>query len=297
MSRFKKGFTLIEVALFLAITGALFAAITVGVQHSISQQRFNDAVQNFTEFLRNVYAETMNVQNLKGGRSGKAIYGRLISFGETKDTMGNSINTNDTRNTIYVYDIVGDIDEDGLSGNVLESLDKLNADVVMVEGKDLKPVGIVENYVPKWSSQIEPACIGNTCSYDPFVGAVLIVRHPGSGTVYTYVYEGESLDVNGEIALLKGDYSIAEAQLLSDDEAERQSAQAIIDDIVNGLKNKNILRKYLSKFSMKHLDFCVNPEGDAEYSSRRNVRIVKGARNASGVEILTDEQNNCIDKE
>ena len=36
----KRGFTMIEVALFLAITGALFAGVTVGVQNSIFQQRY-----------------------------------------------------------------------------------------------------------------------------------------------------------------------------------------------------------------------------------------------------------------
>ena len=41
----KLGFTIIEVALFLALTGFLFVAIAVGVQNSIHQQRQNDAVQ------------------------------------------------------------------------------------------------------------------------------------------------------------------------------------------------------------------------------------------------------------
>ena len=51
----KKGFTLIEVALFLAITGMLFIGIAAGVQNSIYQQKINDSVQGFAEFLRSVY--------------------------------------------------------------------------------------------------------------------------------------------------------------------------------------------------------------------------------------------------
>ena len=59
MKNSRRGFTLIEVALFLVVTGALFAAVTIGVQNSIYQQRQNDAVQNFAEFIRSAYAATM----------------------------------------------------------------------------------------------------------------------------------------------------------------------------------------------------------------------------------------------
>ena len=61
MKRIKGGFTLIEVSLFLAITGLLFLGVTIGVQNSIFQQRYNDSVQNFVEFLRSAYSKTENV--------------------------------------------------------------------------------------------------------------------------------------------------------------------------------------------------------------------------------------------
>ena len=83
MSKMRRGFTLIEVALFLAVTGLLFAGVMVGVQNSIWQQRYNDTVQNFANFLRNVYSEVSNPQSSGNGRSEElAIYGKLISFGE-----------------------------------------------------------------------------------------------------------------------------------------------------------------------------------------------------------------------
>ena len=74
----KKGFTLIEVSLFIAITGLLFVTIIVGTQNSIWQQKYNDSTQNFANFLKNIYAEVSNTQGVHGGMSDKAIYGKLI---------------------------------------------------------------------------------------------------------------------------------------------------------------------------------------------------------------------------
>ena len=78
MKRNKNGFTIIEVSLFLAITGLLFLSVTLGVQNSIYQQRYNDSVQGFVNFLRNVYNEVLNVQSEGNGRHDKAIYGKMI---------------------------------------------------------------------------------------------------------------------------------------------------------------------------------------------------------------------------
>ena len=91
MKTTRSGFTLVEVALFLAITGLVFAGIVVGTQNSIFQQRYNDAVQNFAEFLRSMYSQVTNVQSEGHGRSEYAIYGKLVNFEE--DENGNNKNT------------------------------------------------------------------------------------------------------------------------------------------------------------------------------------------------------------
>ena len=85
MKRNWRGFTLVEVSLFLAITAAIFVGIAVGTQNSIFQQRYNDAVQSFAEFLRTVYSQVTNVQNESAGRSDKAIYGKLVKFNEEEN--------------------------------------------------------------------------------------------------------------------------------------------------------------------------------------------------------------------
>ena len=98
MKRSRHGFTLIEVVLFLGLTAALFAGIVVGTQASIYQQRYNDGVQNFAEFMRSVYSQVSNVQNEQTGRSQYAIYGKVVTFGVDADG----------RNKIRSYNLIGD---------------------------------------------------------------------------------------------------------------------------------------------------------------------------------------------
>lgn len=241
MKSFRRGFTLVEVALFLAITAAIFVGIAVGTQNSIFQQRYNDSVQNFAEFLRSVYSQVANVQSEGSGRTNKAIYGKLVVFDE--ENGGNKITT---------YNVIGDVDSEKCSGgNVLSQLDCLGANVFNDKGE---PTGFVENYKPRWASQIQTNRgwdANGVLGYSLFKGLLLVVRHPSSGTIYTYVYQT--------------DESINSANPLD----------AKLDD---------------DNFAQSNVDFCVNPNGANKSSLRRDVRIVAGARNASGIEILPDNE-------
>ncbi|MBR2753798.1 prepilin-type N-terminal cleavage/methylation domain-containing protein [Candidatus Saccharibacteria bacterium] len=159
MQRIRRGFTLIEVSIFLAITGLLFAMVVIGVQNSISQQRFNDVVQNYVEFLRSIYAGVTNVQSSGTGNTERAIYGKMVTFGESG-----------SQGKMMVYDVTGDANGDLSSGNLADSLAGLNAKI--------EPSG--ETYTLRWGAKLE-----NVGSNDEYKGALMIIRHPRSGIVYT----------------------------------------------------------------------------------------------------------------
>ena len=278
----RNGFTMIEVALFLVVTGLLFVGVTVGVQNSIFQQRFNDATQGFAEFLRSIYSEVSNVQNLAGGRSEYAIYGKLVTFGESKDLAGCPVNdgtsmkegcNNNGRNSVFVYDVIGQIG-DVESGNTLVALSSLKSNVVIIddEAGTFKPVGIVDDFVPRWAAQIEDT------NFSLFKGALLIVRHPSSGTIYTYVMKGETLDVNDKIIDLEASVGSLEDGL----EAKKAEIESL-------LTSRLVNAGGASSFGIEQVDFCINPEPGVEFANRRDVRIIKGARNASGVEIIATD--------
>ena len=232
MKRNWRGFTLVEVSLFLAITAAIFVGIAVGTQNSIFQQRYNDAVQSFAEFLRTVYSQVTNVQNESTGRSDKAIYGKLVVFSDE----GGS-------NKITSYNVIGGVGDVGSSSmGVLEKLKSLGASITDTG----EPVGYVEDYKPRWGSQIQTKegwGAVESDKYQLFTGALLIVRHPSSGTVYTFVSNIGSVGVMSEL-------------------------------------DRN--------FRLEKVDFCINPNGAERSNLRRDVRIVEGARNASGIEIMPD---------
>jgi len=294
MKKFRRGFTLIEVTLFLAVTSVLFVGVTIGVQNSIFQQRFSDSVQNFIDFVRNVYSEVASIQSDKIpgpssdlGRTEQAVYGRIMLFGESMYPNGCPANDSTFeragcdyepgRNVVFVYDVLGDISDIG-TGNIVDSLVSLHANVVVVENDSIRPAGIVENYSPRWNAQIEG--IG---SFDDFKGAILVARHPRSGSIYTIVRAGESLEINRDIFELN--------QYIS---STTNGVQAKIEQINTLLENNLINRTddlggYNHLFGIGDIDFCINPMPNESYSSRRDVRVIANARNGSGVDMIAED--------
>lgn len=296
MRRSRFGFTLIEVTLFLAITGLLFIGVAAGVQNSIFQQRYNDSVQNFAEFLRSIYSQVSNVESDKivgGGRPDQAIYGKLVTFGESKNLTGG----NNTDNAIFVYTVVGDIeDKFGSTGDTLTDLKALNIDVVDYKKRtkkyDVSLVGIAESYVPRWGVKIE--CVGNAnlpslkffCGKDDnsFKGSLLIVRHPRSGTIYTYTYDF-TIEVNASLKKVELAGGISEG-----------TAGSLQLEIVNRgttAEQTKSLKEMLFE-SGGEVDFCVDPNGGGG-DVRRDVRLAANAHNASGVEVMPadSKENKC----
>lgn len=270
MKKGKLGFTLVEVSLFLAVSALLFLGVTMGVQSSVRNQRYNDSVQSFTEFLRGVYAGVLNVQNkVDGGKSNREIYGKLVTFGEKTDFAGNTVGEEGgaEKGTVFVYTVVGDAN--GADNNsVLETLKSRNADVIEVKteaggARTVDFVGFQESYIPKWGTEIEKPCstVGMDCTDAdknvPLDGMLLIVRHPVTGTVYTMFKETET------------DNQINEKKQRRDEKI--LSATGFLDG-----------------FRAEQIDFCVRPLAEEGERRRTDIRLVKGARNASGIEMISE---------
>ena len=253
----KSGFTIIEVSLFIALSAVLFVAVTVGVQNSLYQQRYNDSVQRFSDFLRKIYAEVNNTQNTVGGdrgRSDKAIYGKMVTFGEEKDFNGLD---NKTDKKIFVYNIIGDDCANsecggvGVSGTIGE-LKGLDASTFIDDGSSWNYAGMVYDYSMEWSSVLQDVD-GND-----FKGAILVVRNPRSGIVGTFV--GDLIEVN------------------------RMNGQGKAGDFSLG-----------DSFESNPVEFCVSPDGTT--GNRANVKIASGARNSSGISVIYDVGSSAGDNE
>ncbi|MBQ3293041.1 prepilin-type N-terminal cleavage/methylation domain-containing protein [Candidatus Saccharibacteria bacterium] len=265
----RKGFTLVEVTLFLAITALLFLGIAMGVQNSVFQQRYNDSTQSFLEFMRSVYSKVSNPQTTgkgDGGIEDTAIYGKLVVFGENTNLNGATITGTDEARSVFVYDVVGKADTvSGKlgSGSVLGMLKDLDVAVAIVTSRNPSDGAInaaelasPEKYTPHWGAAIE-----KTTSGTMFTGSILVVRHPRSGTINTLFYS-DVIQVNSTFKDAKSstDYS----------------------SIMNLLKDK------IDSFGSDTVNFCINPDGlnMVTGTRRQNIRIAPNARNASDVELI-----------
>ena len=258
MSKNRLGFTIIEVVIFLAITSIIFMAIVISTRNVMSRQRYNDSTQNFAEFLRGVYSKLTSIENHGDGRSERVIYGKLVTFGETINFAGENNNDHE----IFVYDIIGDVDGSINGEEVLQSLARLNSDVVKVVNEDVDYAGIRESYSTRWMARVE-----KTDSHDYYKGAIIVVRSAASGAIYTYVMSGETIEVN----------------------------QAVHSDA----PKKLLTSSTLSGFSNTAANFCIgSDDGNIYNGMRRNIRIVANARNSSGVEVvpLDDASQNACQK-
>lgn len=175
----KKGFTLIEVMIFLAISGLLLIGVLGGTYVAIASQRYNDSVRSFSEFLRQLYGEVISPESFGQGNSDQnAIYGKIAVFGLEED----SENKDDL---VYTATIVGDTHVPAGASGFMDELKAVNARLFCGNNQQ---TSTVETYAPTWDTKIQ-----NTDG-DQFTGTVIIARSPASGTVHT-AYTTEQFNI------------------------------------------------------------------------------------------------------
>lgn len=180
----RSGFTIIEVMLFLAITGALTIAILVGSGAAIGQQRYRDSVNSFKGLVQEQYSQIANVinsevQNPVCSPSGAA----LLFSGESGQSRGTSeclvigrfLLVEPTK--VTTYNLIGQ-PPTGATGS--DDSTTLRGYAVAAQSP--------EAYEISWGARIvEPR------TEDGSTTSVLIVRSPLSGSILTYVQDGDHL--------------------------------------------------------------------------------------------------------
>ena len=245
----KSGFTLIEVMLFLAITGLLLIGVLGGTYSAIATQRYNDSVRSFAEFLRQIYSEVISPESIGssdssdqaiGSSNEYAIYGKIIVFG-----------LEDEQNTdkIYTATIVGNVTPPSTSNGFIADL--AAADVGLFCGiSDGDFESTVNSYTMLWDAKIQ-----NT-EQQQFKGTVIIARSPTSGTIHT-AFTSEQFNL-------------------------RDNCQP--DDSAASSKLNKTLKESPSAFSTSdNVNFCVKSNNSVIV---RDVRLTADGRNTSAVNIL-----------
>lgn len=235
----KKGFTLIEVVLFLALSGALVASLIAGTSRSISQKRYNDTVDNFIDYLQGLYSDVNYVQGIgtSGGNSGQAIYGKLIISNDGK--------------TFEEYTVLGSATcKSSESDTALTALNGCSPEIA-------SDAALQSTYRLSWGGIAQ----SKNDSNDNQKIAFLIITHPSTGMKKTY--------------------------LLADSSDEDINKDNIMITTAEGKT------QFDSGFSEQDTNFCLSSDDEsaAGYVGGKHklIKIHAGANNASGVEIISDQ--------
>lgn len=173
---YSSGFTVIEVMLFLAISGLMILGMLTGISGGINRQRYDDAVHSLQDYMQGQYNLVDNVRNNRGASS---IAGCDGSSRGTSDctVVGRVITTNDGRSFTSEPVIA-----------TSSTLDTMHGEAALLDSLGLtpSPSGMatdVDDYLMAWSTQIytDPSAKGTSNTV-----RILIVRMPTSGVIRTY---------------------------------------------------------------------------------------------------------------
>lgn len=184
-----RGFTIIEVMLFLAISGVMVAALLGGWTLMINTQRYKDSVDTVYGYLQDQYNLVYNVENERS--ASLSCTNAQITEGGAGSARGQSncvlmgryVKVTDGA-TLRSYAVVGREPSGGASGTDTEQIRQYRPTVVA------QSIGLteVEQLVP-WGAVLEkPGAQGG------WNGQILLLRSPSSGIVHRYIVEGQRMD-------------------------------------------------------------------------------------------------------
>lgn len=177
-----RGFTIIEVMLFLAVTGLLTIGVLVGSGAAIAQQRYRDSVNSLKGFIQEQYNQTSNVVNGEARNPTCRVQGNsLVLDGGALQSRGTSECLLLGRyllvepKKVTAYDVIGqpNTDEEGTE------------DIAVLRNYTLTISDVFEEEDVAWG-----ATIVRPRTETGMTTSVLIVRSPLSGSTFTFVGDG-----------------------------------------------------------------------------------------------------------
>lgn len=191
----REGFTIVEVVLFVAITGVIMSFMLIGVGTQLNQQRYRDASSSFIGYLQNQYSLVGSVSNYRdstiecssGVDGGEIIVdgGNTIGRGQSDCTVvGRMLHSIDNGSIVTSTRVVATRDIGSL---ISSSSDDPDIDVLRDAHLVLDPS--VEEYKTQWGTRL----VESSSAYPPAEFSLLIVRMPTSGVIRTFVSDEADL--------------------------------------------------------------------------------------------------------
>ena len=180
------GFTIIEVMLFLAITGVLAVGILAGAGASIASQRYKDAVATLQSDVQQQYEDAMSVVNDRA----EAIDGCSDNRGRSECVLLGKLMTVTSDGTVDQYRVYGTEPTPSTAPSAAyrdeyEVLRSYTPRVIAVNSQESQM---------EWGTGIARPIRGEGSGSAPLNLGILVVRSPQSGLVYTFTREGAAIN-------------------------------------------------------------------------------------------------------
>ncbi len=307
----RSGFTIIEVMLFLALSGLLMVGVLVGTNSSIANQRYKDAVEDAVSALRSAFSFVSDTQiaqrdssegcdrlvtltgkisdsELGRGRTSCAVYGAVVS-----------INANEVQTTTLIgkdfYDVLHDTDHAGVSEDDYNTiLNSSSSDISVLRA--LSANNVVQ-HCDESGSNCSVEVAGSVKTYTLKWGTVFKQRN-------SLDKPGENLDLHMTLLIYRSPASGSIRTLIMDD-VPRLNGEPIDyteSNIIENQQPKDVgvyrfLYEGSDAFSQKDAYFCVDTNGLESLSTHdRIIRIAKNAHSQSGI-ILENMDDDIVDPE
>lgn len=183
----RRGFTIIETMLFLAISGVLTVAIMVGAGMSIGSQRYKDAVATLQSDIQQQYEDAVSIKNGRGA-SDTIPSGCVGDRGQTDCILMGKLMTITGNGRVTQYVVYGSEPTPPLSETITNEYTVMRAYVPSVVASSAQETTM------EWGTGIAWPEAGSGARP---VGtnrdiAILVIRSPRTGIVYTFTRDDAS---------------------------------------------------------------------------------------------------------
>lgn len=191
----QSGFTLIEVMLFLAVTGLLAMGVLAGSGAAINQQRYRDSVNSLKSDIQQQYSEVTSVINSRGTNW------ECNSNGVISDTGGPDGEARGRSDCVMLGRFVT-VNAEGelLSSSSVSAYRTAGSTTATSDLLELANYRLAISPIAQGTSDIKwGARVVKPKSTTPMPLSILIARSPLSGSVLTFSMEGIQTNLNAMV--------------------------------------------------------------------------------------------------
>lgn len=207
------GYTIVEVTLFLALTGLLILAVLAGFGGAINNNRKTDTTRSFESAVETLYAGVRSGEATRPTDThGKAMCISQEAFpGASNECLviGKLLRFENSTN-VTVYNVVSNVDPDvGCSATGAQILSCYHPRVIEIDKE-------IDRIVPQWQAQIAQTTFRNSTNgiYND-ANFIAFLRHPASELVYVVPFNDATVPVSGEyeITAISNSYANSKGQI------------------------------------------------------------------------------------